>query len=210
MNTELLHQPVDLPGRHAVDIRLHHDREDRLLRRPPRLQKRRKVRGPGPLTRHQQIDLPNPGLPHPRAIPVAMRLPLLGRDLAEPRADLTRDLGLHQLAHKERDRALQKLVQITAARPGNDIRNRHALHFGHRGALLLDQLVVELTSMSATVVGTAPTSGARYTTSTDMTPPDSKLTGPARAGTPANQSDRSLTAGPAPSRWLDEDFRAAG
>jgi hypothetical protein len=31
---ELLDEPVDLPGRNAIDVGLHHDRHDRLLRRP--------------------------------------------------------------------------------------------------------------------------------------------------------------------------------
>jgi hypothetical protein len=31
LDPQLLDQPVDLPGRHAVDIRLHHHRHDRLL-----------------------------------------------------------------------------------------------------------------------------------------------------------------------------------
>ena len=46
LDPQLLHQPVDLPGRDAVDVRLQHDRDDRLLRAPARLQERREVRRP--------------------------------------------------------------------------------------------------------------------------------------------------------------------
>ena len=74
---ELLDEPVDLPSRDPVDVGLHHDRDDRLLRRPPRLQERREVRRTGPLARDQQLDLPDPRLPPPRPIPVAMRRPRL-------------------------------------------------------------------------------------------------------------------------------------
>jgi len=96
VNAELLHQPIDLPSRDTIDIRLHHDRENRLLRRPAGLQKRREIRGPGPLLGDQQLNLPN-------------------------------------------------VVFSFSTACG------------------------EPTRMSATVVGTTPTTDARYTTSTDMT-----------------------------------------
>ena len=87
----LQRDPVD--GVAAVDVRLEHDRDDRLLRAPARLQKAREV-APLTLLRDQQLDLPDPRLPRPGAVPVAMRHPLLGRELAEARADLITDLGL--------------------------------------------------------------------------------------------------------------------
>src|SRR5439155_574853 len=94
----LLHQTIDLPGAHPVDVRLQHDRDDRPLRAPPRLQKAREVRRPRPLPRAEQVDLPDPRLPPPLSVPLAMRRPPLGRDLADPGADLSRYLGCHQSA----------------------------------------------------------------------------------------------------------------
>jgi hypothetical protein len=37
LDPQLFHQPIDLTGAHAVDIRLQHDRDDRLLGPAPRL-----------------------------------------------------------------------------------------------------------------------------------------------------------------------------
>jgi hypothetical protein len=65
-----------------------------------------------------------------------MRQPRLGRDLAELRADLGADLGLHQLAGDQRDRLAHEILEPTVAHLGDDIGNRHALTFGHRGCLL--------------------------------------------------------------------------
>ena len=87
LDPQLLDQPVDLAGRDTVDIGLHHDRHDRLLRPPPRLQKRREIAA-RPRPRDQQLDLPDPGLPRPRAIPIAIRRALLRGDLTQARADL--------------------------------------------------------------------------------------------------------------------------
>ena len=153
---ELLHQPVDLPGRDTIDVSLHHDRNDRLLRRPTRLQERRKVRRPRPLPRDQQLDLTDPRLPPPLPVPVAMRRAPLGRDLAELSTDLSRDLALHQLARDQHDRLPHEILKPAVAHLRHDISNRrHALTFDHRGVLLLVRLVVEPTSLDATVVGTA-------------------------------------------------------
>jgi hypothetical protein len=44
VDPQLLHQPVDLPSAHTVDVRLQHDRHDRLLRAPARLKEAREVR----------------------------------------------------------------------------------------------------------------------------------------------------------------------
>ena len=136
VDPQLLHEPVDLPGRDAVHVRLQHDRDDRLLRTPPRLQKAREIRRAPTLLRDQQHDLTDPGLPRPRAIPVAMRRPDVGRDLTELRADLRRDLALHQLAGDQRHRLTHEILKPTVAHLRDDIANRHALTFGHRGVLL--------------------------------------------------------------------------
>jgi hypothetical protein len=97
IDPQLLDEPVDLAGRDPVHVRLQHDRDDRLLRAPARLQKRREIRRARPLLRDQQLDLPNPRLPPPRPVPIAMRQPRLRRDLTQRGANLGRDLTLHQL-----------------------------------------------------------------------------------------------------------------
>src|SRR5207247_2548481 len=64
LDTELLDQPVDLPGRDAVDVRLEHDRDDRLLRASPRLQEGREVRRTRTLARDLEptvAELPSRG-----------------------------------------------------------------------------------------------------------------------------------------------------
>ena len=63
----VVREPIDLARRDAVDVGLHHDRHDRLLTAPPRLQKRRKVRRPRPRLGNQQLDLADARLPHARA-----------------------------------------------------------------------------------------------------------------------------------------------
>ncbi len=62
-----------------------------------------------------------------------MRHTRLRRDLAEPRADLITDLGLHQLARDQRNRLPHEILKPTIAHLRNDLGNRHALTFGHRG-----------------------------------------------------------------------------
>jgi len=70
LDPELLNEPVDLPRGDAVDVGLHHDRDDRLLTTPARLQERREVARARPGLRDRQIDLPDPRLPGPLAVPV--------------------------------------------------------------------------------------------------------------------------------------------
>ena len=103
-----------------------------------------------------------------------MRHTCLGRDFAERGADLSRDLAFHQLAGDQRDRLPDEILKSTIHRLGDDIGNRHALTFGHRGVLL------------TSTVGTADEFGAamadplkqvdlhddRHTTSTDATSPN--------------------------------------
>jgi hypothetical protein len=133
VDPQLLDQPVDLASAHPVDIRLQHDRHDRLLTAPPRLQEARKVRAPSPLLGNQQLDLPDPRLPRPGAIPVAMRRPTIRRDLPQPGADLSPDLRLHQRPRDQRNRLAREILKPTIAHLRNDIGNRHPLNLGHRG-----------------------------------------------------------------------------
>src|SRR6185437_7236848 len=115
-----VHQAVDLAGRDAVDIRLQHNRHDRLLRAPAGFQEGREVAAL-PLSRDQQLDLPDPRLPRPRSIPIAMRDPRLRRDLAKLRSDLRGDLGLHQLPRNEDDRFSDEILQAAIAHLRDDL-----------------------------------------------------------------------------------------
>ena len=72
LNPELLHEPLDFPGRDPVDVRLLHDRDECLLRPLARLEKRREVRGPGSQLRDREVDLPGPRLPAPSSVAVAL------------------------------------------------------------------------------------------------------------------------------------------
>jgi hypothetical protein len=103
LDAEPLDQPIDLPRRDAVDVRLEHDRDDRLLRAPPRLQEGGEVGRTGALARDRELDLADPRLPAARPVAVAMRQ-ALDRHLTAAGADLSRHLGLHQLARDDRHR----------------------------------------------------------------------------------------------------------
>src|SRR5262245_32898834 len=70
--TERLDYLVDLPGRNAGDIRLLHDRDQRLLRALPRLEEAREVRAPADL-RDRQLELARTRRPRPAAVTVAVR-----------------------------------------------------------------------------------------------------------------------------------------
>src|SRR5439155_14907079 len=116
-------------------------------------------RRPLALLRDQQIDLADPRLPPPRPVPVAMRQPPLGRDLAELRANLGADLRLHQLPGDQRDRLPDEILQPTIAHLRNDIGNRHALTIGHRGVSFTSTAVQPTSSAPRwpTLAGPRPT-----------------------------------------------------
>jgi hypothetical protein len=79
-------------------------------RAPTRLQERRKVR-PLPQLRDRQLNLPDPRVPDPLAIPVALRATHARGALAELGADLRSDLGLHELSDDQRH-ALAQHVDV--------------------------------------------------------------------------------------------------
>ena len=89
----------------------------------------------------------------------------LGRDLAEPGADLRRDLALHQLAGDQRDRLADEILKPTITHLRDDIGNRHALTFGHRGVSI--RLTAEQPTSSAP---RWPTLSQRSTYPTLVTP----------------------------------------
>jgi len=130
---QLLDQAVDLAGRDAVDVGLHDDRDDRLLAGASRLQEAREVGLATALSRHGQLDLPDPGLPEALPVAVPMCGPV-GAALAAPGADLGRDLGLHQLGGDHRHRLAQEVAVLGDQGLGDDLGGRHALALGHRGA----------------------------------------------------------------------------
>jgi hypothetical protein len=90
-----LHQPVDLAGRHAVDIGLLDHRHQPLLAASTWLQEAREV-GPGPQPWDGQLDRPNPGVPSPLPVAVAAGSSLRVA-LTVAGTGGSRHLGLHQL-----------------------------------------------------------------------------------------------------------------
>jgi hypothetical protein len=114
VDSQLLHEAIDLPRRDAIHIRLEHDRDDRPLRAPPRLHKAREIRAARPLLGDQQLDLADPRLPPPGSIPIAMRHPRARRDLAKFRPNLRGDLRLHQLPRDQRDRLPDEVLSVSA------------------------------------------------------------------------------------------------
>ena len=124
VDAELLDETVDLARRHAVDVSLHHDRDDRLLTTPPRLQKRREVR-PRALLGDLKLDLADPRLPPARPIAVAMRHAFCGH-LAMRGTDLRRDLGVHQLRGDQRHRLLEQVAMLVQQRSAKELLRRHA------------------------------------------------------------------------------------
>ncbi len=133
LDAELLDEAVDLARAHAVDVGLHHHADDRLLTAPPRLKEAREVRRPRPRPGDLKLDLTDPCLPRPLAIPVEVGH-ALGRPLAAPRARQLDDLGLHQLTHDQRHRLTQQVTVLAGHRARDDIGRGHHPVLGHRGA----------------------------------------------------------------------------
>jgi hypothetical protein len=80
-----LHELVDATRGDAAHIGLLHDRHQRLLTAPARLQKRWEAAAL-PELGALQLDLPGSGVPRPGAIAIAPRRPVLGA-LTKPSAD---------------------------------------------------------------------------------------------------------------------------
>ena len=77
VGTERLHQVVDLAGGDAVDVRLHHDREQGLIDPAAAFQQRREKRSL-PQLRDPQLQLPRGGGEGPQPGPVALRRTVRG------------------------------------------------------------------------------------------------------------------------------------
>src|SRR4051812_8709594 len=126
---EPLDELIAPPRRHAADIGLLDDRDERLLGALARLQEAREVAALTDL-RDLQLDLPGPRVPPPRPIAVAMRRPILG-PLAVSRADQLGDLGLHQLLRHHAHRLADHVTVLLAQHLPDDLLDRHPVPTGH-------------------------------------------------------------------------------
>jgi hypothetical protein len=118
-------------GADAGDVRLLDDREQRPLGPPPRLEEARQVRAVAD-ARDGQLDRPDPGVPAPLAIAVAVGQATLRVTLALGHPGQLADLGLHDRLGQDPD-ALAQDVDVTAgARLAQRLEQGHAV-VGHRG-----------------------------------------------------------------------------
>src|SRR6266511_4771676 len=126
-----LDQLIDLPRRHAADVRLLDHRYQRLLGSPARLQERGEVAAAADL-RDRQLELAGARVPAPGPVAVAVRQAFLA-----PRAalgtDQLGDLRLHQLLHNPTQRLAQEVDALLLEQVTDDLLSRHPLRLGHRG-----------------------------------------------------------------------------
>jgi len=135
LQPQLLDQPVDLAGRDAVDIGLLHDRDQRLLGPPARLQKARDVR-PGPQLRDGQLQLTDPGVPAARPVAVTLGLAAIRGTLTQPGAGQPADLGLHQLGDQPGHAVAQHVGVLVCQQLVDQVGSGHPVALGHRVCLL--------------------------------------------------------------------------
>src|SRR6266545_543980 len=126
-----LDQLIDLPRRHAADVRLLDHRHQRLLGSPARLQERGEVAAAADL-RDRELDLAGARVPAPGPVAVAMRQPLLAA-LPTLGTDQLRHLRLHQLLHDPKQRLAQEVDALLFEQVADDLLSRHPLRLGHRG-----------------------------------------------------------------------------
>jgi hypothetical protein len=141
VQAELLDQPVDLAGGDPVDVGLLHHSDQGLLGAPARLQEAREVAAlaePG----DGQFDLANPGLPGPRAIPVAVGEAVRGA-LTQLSADPCGDVALHEPGGHPGHRLAQHVSvlvgqQLVGQQLVGKLGSGHPGPLGHRGASFVD------------------------------------------------------------------------
>ena len=123
---ERLDHLVDFARRDAGDVRLLHDRHQRLLTPLTRLEKAREVAAAADL-RDRQLDLARPRRPGTRPVAVAVCQPLRWGALAVAGADQLADLGLHQLLHHPSERLAQKIEALALEQVADNLLSRHLL-----------------------------------------------------------------------------------
>ena len=69
-----------------------------------------------PQPRDRRLNLPNPGVPPPVAIPIALRRTTIRRTLTTFSASQHRDAELHAFAHHHRPRLAQHIRMLTRQR----------------------------------------------------------------------------------------------
>jgi hypothetical protein len=127
-----LHQPVDLAGRHPVDIRLLDDGDQRLLTAAAGLQEAGEVAAL-PQLGDGQLDRAHPGVPGPLPIAVTARHPVAAT-LAVAGASPLGDLGLHQLLGQPAHGLAQHIGVLIGQHLADQLAHAHPAHVGHRGA----------------------------------------------------------------------------
>jgi hypothetical protein len=133
---ECLHQPVDLTGRHPVDVGLLDHCHQRLLAAAAGLQEAREVAAlPQPWD--GQLDRPHPGVPGPLPVAVAARHPVAAA-LAVAGASLLGDLGLHQLLRQPNHGLAQHVGVLIGQHLADQLAHAHPAHVGHRVLLPSD------------------------------------------------------------------------
>ena len=129
VEAERLHQLVDLPRRDPMHVRLLHDREQRVLGAPARLQQRGKV-GPGSHLRNRQLDRAHPRVPRPRPTAIAVRRALAGA-LVTLSPNQAGDLRFHQRLREHPDAFPQHVPILLLEKLANERRQIHS-GLGHR------------------------------------------------------------------------------
>jgi hypothetical protein len=109
------HQVVDLPRRHAVQVGLHHHREQRLVDPPAPLQQRGEERA-GAQLRNAQLQIPGRGGQRAAAVPVALRGARLAA-LVRGGADRGGQLRLDQRLIQRLGRRPDPVIDVGALEP---------------------------------------------------------------------------------------------
>jgi len=133
-HAELLDDAVDLARGDAVDVGLLHDRDERLLGAPARLQEAREVPRARAQLRDRELDRAHARVPLARPVAVALGRPSLRGTLAEPSAGQLAHLGLHQRVDHEPHRLADHVRVLRTHQLVDRLRSRHPAVLGHRGA----------------------------------------------------------------------------
>ena len=136
---EPLDKLIDAPRRNAEHIGLLDDRQQRLLGPLPGLQKAREIAAL-PELGDLQLQLPRPGVPAPRPIPVAMRRPILRATLTTAGADQLGHLELHHLRRDRLDGLTDHIGVLIEQHLPDDLLDRHPVSTGHAAPPFIDSV----------------------------------------------------------------------